>query len=65
MRVGSQVARKEKMGTVVGIFHAFTFADPQPPGDWPEPTKMAIVQWPGRKKLTVEPPDSLLAPEDF
>jgi len=53
------------MGTVVAMFMAYSFTGPPPPGDWPEPTKMAVISWPGRKKLTVEPVDSLLAPEDY
>jgi hypothetical protein len=65
MRTGSQVARRNKMGIVVGFVTSFAFQGQPPPGDWPEPVKMAVVQWPGRKKLTLEPVDSLMSPDDF
>jgi hypothetical protein len=64
MRPGSQVARRDKMGIVVGFVTPFVFTGQPPPGDWPKPIKMAVVQWPGRKKLTLEPADGLLSPDD-
>jgi hypothetical protein len=65
MRAGSQVARRDKMGAVVGI----TSLAERPEwfeGDWPEDSsRVAIIAWPGRKKLTVEPVHSLMSPDDL
>ena len=57
--LGDRVARRTELGTIVGIYTT------QPDwfeGDWPEssPRAMAVVKWPGRKKLTVEPVGSLI-----
>jgi hypothetical protein len=51
--VNDKVARRDALGTVIGIYSS------QPgwfEGDWPEssPRAVAIIKWPGRKKLTVE-----------
>ncbi len=57
--VGDRVARRAELGTIVGIY-------PDKPdwfeGDWPESPHraMAVLKWPGRKKLTVEPVSSLI-----
>jgi hypothetical protein len=57
--VDDKVARRAALGTVLGIYTQ------QPDwfeGDWPEtqPRAVAIVKWPGRKKLTVEPVGGLI-----
>jgi hypothetical protein len=58
-KVDDRVARKAELGTIVGIY-----ADKPDwfEGNWPEsqPRGMAIIKWPGRKKLTVEPVGSLI-----
>jgi hypothetical protein len=57
--VDDKVARRDELGTITGIY-------PDAPewfeGDWPQgpPRGMAIVKWPGRKKLTVEPISNLI-----
>jgi hypothetical protein len=57
--IGDKVGRRAALGTVIGIY-------PQQPdwyeGDWPEshPRGVAIVKWPGRKKLTIEPVGDLI-----
>jgi hypothetical protein len=54
-----KVARRTELGTIVGIW-------PTAPdwfeGDWPEepPRAMALVKWPGHKKLTFEPIGNLI-----
>ncbi len=57
---GDKAARRAKLGTVVAVYNG-----PAPDwfeGDWPEepPRAVAIVKWPGRKKLTVEPVGDLI-----
>ena len=57
--VDDRVARRNALGTVIGIYAE------QPDwfdGDWPEshPRGVAIIKWPGRKKLTVEPVGDLI-----
>lgn len=57
--VDDRVARRAEVGTIVGIYSV------KPDwfeGDWPEstPRGMAIIKWPGRKKLTIEPVSSLI-----
>ncbi|HYV80802.1 MAG TPA: hypothetical protein VE979_21990 [Streptosporangiaceae bacterium] len=58
-QAGDKVARRAALGTIVGIYGQ------QPDwfeGDWPEeqPRAVAIIKWPGRKKLTVEPVGDLI-----
>lgn len=57
--MGDKVVRRAELGTIAGIYNE------RPDwyeGDWPEspPRAMAIIKWPGRKKLTVEPVSSLI-----
>ena len=52
-------ARRAELGTVVAIYNV------RPDwyeGEWPEepPRAMALVKWPGHKKLTFEPLASLI-----
>jgi hypothetical protein len=59
MQIDDTVARRAELGTIVEIYG-------QRPewfeGDWPEssPRGVAVIKWPGRKKLTVEPIASLI-----
>lgn len=53
------VACRAELGTIIAVYNA------RPDwyeGDWPEssPRAMAIIKWPGRKKLTVEPVGDLI-----
>lgn len=57
--VGDKVARRAELGTIAGIYSE------RPDwyeGDWPEsrPQALAIIKWPGHKKLTVEPVSDLI-----
>ena len=62
-KIGDRVTREAELGTIVALC-------PDRPdwfeGEWPEPPPrgssrgMAIVKWPGRKKLTMEPVGSLI-----
>ena len=54
-----KAARRDELGTVVGIYNV---APDWFEGDWPEepPRAMAVMKWPGRKKLTVEPISNLI-----
>jgi hypothetical protein len=60
-QAGDKVARRAELGTVV---LAVAVGDPPEgfEGAWPEspPRGVAIIAWPGRKKLTVEPVESLI-----
>jgi hypothetical protein len=59
--VGDKVARRDSMGTVI-----MTFPVDEPPagfeGAWPgsPPRRLAVVAWPGRKKLAVIPASELI-----
>jgi hypothetical protein len=59
IRTGNPVARRAELGTVVAI----TSVGDKPAtyeGAWPQHGgRMAVVAWPGRKKLTIEPLDNL------
>lgn len=51
-----RAARRAELGTVIGIWNE---APDWFEGDWPgEP--MALIKWPGHKKLTFEPLASLI-----
>ena len=57
---GDQVARRLELGTVLYTFPAGDKPDGYE-GDWPETgRRMAVVHWPGRKKLAVEPAANLI-----
>lgn len=57
--VDDKVARRDELGTVVGII---TQKPEWFEGEWPEerPRAMALVKWPGHKKLTFEPMSNLI-----
>jgi hypothetical protein len=65
LKPGDKVARISELGTVVG---AIRVGDPPDEfeGDWPtdfpghQGRRMAVIAWPGRKKLAIEPEESLI-----
>ena len=63
LKDGDKVVRRAELGTVIANFPVGEKpADFE--GDWPEspesPRGLVVVQWPGRKKLTVEPRDRVI-----
>lgn len=58
--LGDRVARRAELGTVIGIYHGQQLDWFE--GTWPgePPRAVAVIKWPGRKKLTVEPIGNLI-----